>query len=146
MPVEMRWLPALLALALTGCGLFSPTGAALESRASLQQALDARVGDVTEAGTLEQPMFRGTGTVFVLSGSGVAAPAEVSVFEYASAAEAQADAANITPEGNTKTTMIEWVAPPHFFRKDRVIALYVGSDPAVLQALTDVMGPQFAGR
>jgi hypothetical protein len=41
--------------------------------------------------------------------------------------------------------MITWIEPPHFFRKERVLVLYIGSDATVLKALHDVLGPQFAG-
>jgi hypothetical protein len=42
--------------------------------------------------------------------------------------------------------IVDWVAPPHFFLKGRVLVLYVGSDPAVLAALRAVLGAQVAGR
>ena len=41
--------------------------------------------------------------------------------------------------------MITWVAPPHFFHRERVVALYTGSDRALLTLLTEALGPQFAG-
>jgi len=34
---------------------------------------------------------------------------------------------------------------PHFFRKERVLVLYTGEDKAVLNLLTHLLGPQFAG-
>ena len=39
-----------------------------------------------------------------------------------------------------------WMSDPHFYRYDRVIVLYVGTSPAMLDLLTRVLGPQFAGR
>jgi hypothetical protein len=39
--------------------------------------------------------------------------------------------------------IIDYVAPPHFFRKFEVIALYIGSNKQVLQLLTSVLGPPF---
>ncbi len=39
-----------------------------------------------------------------------------------------------------------WVAPPHFFQEGRVLVLYAGADQTVLAALTELLGPQFAGR
>ena len=59
---------------------------------------------------------------------------------------AEQDASQIEPDGSLKTMMITWIAPPHFFRKDRLIVIYLGADPAVLMILTDALGPQFAGR
>jgi hypothetical protein len=37
-------------------------------------------------------------------------------------------------------------APPHAFQCGAVIALYLGQDDRVRRALTEVCGPQFAGR
>ena len=42
--------------------------------------------------------------------------------------------------------MVLWTAPPHFFSSENVIVLYVGDSPNVIEALTSVLGPQFAGR
>ncbi len=42
--------------------------------------------------------------------------------------------------------MIEWVGPPHFYRAGRIVALYVGDDAQVIQALTDTLGAQVAGQ
>ena len=38
---------------------------------------------------------------------------------------------------------VDWVAPPHFFRCDAVIALYLGTDTAVLDVLTEHCGAAF---
>lgn len=35
--------------------------------------------------------------------------------------------------------------PSHFYRRERVIVLYVGADPEMLRVLVDLLGPQFAG-
>jgi len=42
--------------------------------------------------------------------------------------------------------MVTWVTPPHFFKSETAIVLYVGDSPKVIEALTSVLGPQFAGR
>jgi hypothetical protein len=39
-----------------------------------------------------------------------------------------------------------WIAPPHFFKSGRLIVLYIGEAPAVLEALADTLGPQFPGK
>jgi hypothetical protein len=73
--------------------------------------------------------------------------ADVQVFEYESVKALQADADQVAPDGGSiGTTMITWVASPHFFRSGRVLVLYVGDDGAVLERLQDVLGEQFAGR
>jgi hypothetical protein len=35
--------------------------------------------------------------------------------------------------------------PSHFYRRERVIVMYVGADPEMLRVLVDLLGPQFAG-
>jgi hypothetical protein len=39
-----------------------------------------------------------------------------------------------------------WIAPPHFFKSGRLILLYIGEAPAVLEALADTLEPQFRGK
>ncbi len=71
---------------------------------------------------------------------------DVQTFEYATEADARAEAARVSPDGSTiGTTMVGWVAPPHFFLAGRVLALYVGDNQAVLGPLQAVMGARFAG-
>ena len=83
-------------------------------------------------------------------GSGIlAAPATrvqvnggtVTVFEFATTAEADAAAA-LVPDILSRT---RWTAPPHFYRGNRLIVLYVGSDPNVLGPLQQLLGAPFAG-
>ena len=102
---------------------------------------------------VQRPFLRPKGTLLRLSGGDLAAPAEVESYNYDDrdldtngAAAAQADAAQIQPDGQPKTGSVAWPAPPHFFLKERVLVLYVGSDPTVLARLTDLLGPQFAGQ
>jgi hypothetical protein len=72
---------------------------------------------------------------------------DVQVFEYSDATAAEAQAALVSPSGSAVgTTKIHWVGPPHFFKKGRLIVLYVGDDDKVLNALEAVLGRQFAGR
>ena len=75
----------------------------------------------------------------------------VLVMDYGDAAALEAEAAGVSPSGssvatNGKASMILWVAPPHYFRSETAIVLYVGENPKVIKALTSVLGPQFAGR
>ena len=75
----------------------------------------------------------------------------VLVMDYGDADALDAEAAGISPSGSSvathgKASMILWDAPPHFFRTETAIVLYVGESPTVIEALTKVMGPQFAGR
>ena len=62
---------------------------------------------------------------------------------YPDAASAQENADEIP--ANAAAVTASWVAPPHFFLCDRIIALYLGSDEAVITALTELCGPRFSG-
>ncbi len=42
-------------------------------------------------------------------------------------------------------TLAEWVAPPHFYRCESAIVLYLGNNAAVMQALGELCGAEFAG-
>ena len=71
----------------------------------------------------------------------------VLVMNYGDAAALEAEAAGISPDGSSVGThMVTWVGPPHFFRTETAIVLYVGESPTLIEALTKMMGPQFAGR
>ena len=75
----------------------------------------------------------------------------VQVWEYDDAAAADAEAALISPDGYslrtaTKDTLVEWIAPPHFYKAGKLIVLYVGESEAVTVVLERVLGPQFAGQ
>ena len=64
--------------------------------------------------------------------------------DYGDAAALEAEAAGISPSGSSVAThgrasMILWAAPPHFFRTETAIVLYVGESPTVIEALTSVL-------
>ena len=103
-------------------------------------ALQSTGASTTEGDPITQPFFNVPGKRLTVNGS------EVQVFEYADPDEAQVEAAKVAPGGDSVgTTMITWVATPHFFLSDTLLVLYVGNDGTVLGLLQDVMGPQFAG-
>ena len=115
----------------------------------LVDALRAAGFTVDAAGALTPDVpFGGAqaGTVLRLRGGGLTAPGDVQSYEYADPAAAAADAGQILPDGNTRTAMIGWVGPPHFFRAGRLVVLYVGTDAALVDALTALLGPPFAGQ
>jgi hypothetical protein len=79
---------------------------------------------------------------------------DVTVFEYAAPALAEVDASGLSADGSTFHTgvgpfgsavIVDYIAPPHFYKTGRVIALYVGNDAATLRLLRQVLGPPFAG-
>ncbi len=121
-------------------------GGPVVDSASLVDALDACGVSIEAVGNVEQPFLRPeSGTVLRLSGGELSQPVDVQVFEYRDAESATADAAMIGPDGNPTTTMILWIAPPHFFQAERVIVLYLGEDQAVVDLLITLLGPPFAG-
>lgn len=127
-------------------------GGAVRDHVSFVDSLRARGLLVEIGGPVRQPFLRPSGTELRLSGGGLASPATIQSYNYDStdlgtdaSAAAQADAAQIGPTGNPKTQSIGWVAAPHFYRADRVLVLYVGSDATVTKLLSEVLGPQFAG-
>jgi hypothetical protein len=72
--------------------------------------------------------------------------ADVQVFEYENAEAMELDSSQIAPDGSSNaTTMITWIDTPHFYKSGRIIALYIGSDEAVLGLLENALGSQFAG-
>lgn len=72
---------------------------------------------------------------------------DVQVFQYANVAAAQAEAAPISRDGmSVGTRKIFWVGAPHFFKKEKLLVLYVGDNPKVRKTLEAVLGQQFAGQ
>jgi hypothetical protein len=79
---------------------------------------------------------------------------DVWVYEYPAPALAELDASRISADGSTvKTNLgpfgsavtVDFIAPPHYYKVGRVIALYVGRDAETLRLLRQVFGPPFAG-
>jgi hypothetical protein len=144
----VKRLLVLIGILLTACGT-GPTqshGGPVQDQVSLIDALRKSV-TVDVSGNIAQPFLHpDSGTTVQLSGGTLAAPADVQLFEYGSASAAEADAHQVRADGSgTATTIVDWVAPPHFFLKGRVLVIYVGNDRAVVNLLTSVLGPQFAG-
>lgn len=138
-----RILPVALAVAVGLACASSPTGPETGVELDfdgLVAALRRSGVQVTAAGSISQPFLGVPGRIIVVSGE------NVQVFEYPDAAAAQADGHRVSPDGGSVgTTLITWVAPPQFYLRGRVLALYVGSSAPVVTALTAVMGPQIAG-
>lgn len=97
-------------------------------------------------GEIEQPFLRVKGTRLRLRGANLEQPAELQSYDYENAQTAKADADRIGPDGNPKGTQIDWIAPPHFYLRGRVLVIYIGSEPRVVALLTDLLSPQFAGQ
>ena len=89
---------------------------------------------------VSQPFFSVKGQAILINGE------SVQIFVYPSTQVAESDASRVSPSGTSVgTSMVSWVAPPHFYRKDNLIGLYVGKTAMITQALEGALGPQFAG-
>ena len=138
---RFSWLCAAL-IVLSACGgddPSSPDSIAFDLSALIQGLRD-QGATVESIGSIAQPFFSVTGQVLRVNGE------DVQAFEYATETDAPAEAASVSPNGFTiGTTMVSWVATPHFYLMGSVIAIYVGDNQAVLGPLRAVMGAQFAG-
>ena len=91
-------------------------------------------------GDVDQPFLGPLGSVIYVNNE------EVQVYEYASKEELDADVAEIPADGSDfDTTIIVWHSPPHFYKKEKMIVLYLGKDKKVLNLLEAELGKQFAG-
>jgi hypothetical protein len=104
-----------------------------------------KAGAVVEPrGEVSPDFLSGKRSVMSLNGS------NVQVWEYEDEAAADVEAAFISTDGfsvrtDTKITLAEWIAPPHFYKAGKLIVLYVGESEAITVVLERVLGPQFAG-
>lgn len=132
----MRTIAAALALLTFAC---AATPAANQS--TIADELRAAGLTVRDAGTVQQPFFRVPAHVLVVNDE------DLQLYEFASAADAEAAAATVGPTGSTiGTSQMSWMAPPHWFRKDRTLANFLGSNPKTLAELERIFGKQFAGQ
>jgi hypothetical protein len=113
----------------------------LKTLKQLVTALKRRGKKVRLRGKVEQPFFGVQGQIITVENQ------DVQVFEYRTVSAAERDAGKLNSKGSSVGTSIPmWVAPPHFFTSGRLIVLYVGDNAHVVEALTDVLGPQLAGK
>ena len=77
----------------------------------------------------------------------------VELYGYATEAEAIKAAAGISRDGMTmadpqdpgERIAVKWPAPPHVYRRGKMLVIYAGSDAAALEALTAGLGAPIAG-
>ncbi len=108
---------------------------------SLIRSLRANGASVRRAGRISQPFFSVRGRVITVGGE------KVQVFQYTRAEDAERESGRVSQTGaSVGTSMMSWMAPPHFYKAGRLIVLYVGSDTSTTRVLERALGPQFAGR
>ena len=116
-------------------------GGAVEDYVSFVDNLRAQGMTVEPAGTVEQPFFTPEGNIVKANDQ------EIQVFEFTSVEEAEAAAETISQDGSSVgTSMMMWVSPPHFYKADKIIVLYVGEDEGITSILEEALGAQIAGR
>jgi hypothetical protein len=84
------------------------------------------------------------------------------VHEFADAKSADVAAGTISPDGYSIGVPygkqdqpepgsifiihhVDWIATPHFFKKDALIVIYAGEDEQLIKTLEGLLGEQFAG-
>lgn len=131
---------AITMLFISACAVPASSRDSINDVDSLIGALHGAGATVELADDVDQPFFMVKGQIVQVNG------ADVQVFEYGDEASAQADADTIDPEGSAiGTSMVTWIAPPHFYKSGALIVLYVGTDGEIMSLLESVLGDQFAG-
>ena len=119
--------------ALVGCqALGSAQGLVVELQA---QGLPAQVGQ-----EFNGELLGGDGSTIC------AGDESIQLYEFPDHAAAQAAAAKINRDDPSMigNAIVEWIGPPRFWLRDRVIVQYVGSDANVDAALRQLLGPPLA--
>lgn len=128
------------ALVLTACG-GQPASAQGFGTDEFIEALHEKGVNAEKGDSVEQPFFSVIGDFVDFNDEGV------QVFEYESAETMESDAVLVDADGGSiGTSMVTWMATPHFFKKGRILVLYVGDNADTMNLLESVLGPQFAGR
>ena len=139
-------LPIFVLLTAEACapaqtGHQTASGSAGVTYEDLVQHLRSSGRTVESLGEVEQPFFTPKARVIRIGTTG-----EAQVYEYATEEQAAADAAKVNADGSIGGSMPMWVAPPHFFRRRNLIALYLGRDETTLLNLRGFLGTEFAGQ
>ena len=100
--------------------------------------------DINELGDVSVPCFTVTPKVALVGGG------TLEVFEYPTAASAETAIGRIAPAYyRASMEKVEEISPddifsPRFYKDDRLLAIYIGTNPQVVQALESALGPPFA--
>ncbi len=140
----------LIGLAMAGCAGEEPDGrdeltivshgGPVRDYVGLVDTLRSMGLAIQPAGTIRQPFF-GPPASSLTVGDG-----QIQVFEFPDSNAARSAASRVDPDGRTVgTTMVSWVATPHFYRRGRLLVIYVGEEEAARAALRAVLGTPFAG-
>jgi hypothetical protein len=93
----------------------------------------------------ELPFLRADGTRYRLSGAVLPDITEIQLYDYRDPAMVTSDVARIGPDGQPTSGPVEWGRPPLFFRSGSVLALTFERAQPLVDLLTELLGPPFAG-
>ena len=119
----------------------SPTEApSADPFAAFAAALRAAGAEVRETGAVSTEPLGGQGIGLCVAGQ------QVRIYVYPTLADRAAVATRIDPTdpSNLGTSIVEWAGNPKFWQADRILVLYLGSDPAIEAGITSILGPPFA--
>lgn len=72
--------------------------------------------------------------------------ADVQVFEFPSESDTVSASLTVSEDGTEiGTSIIRWMDTPHFYTNGKLIVLYVGQNPEIVNLLESLLGNQFAG-
>lgn len=102
-------------------------------------------GFTIESEDVEESILLGERKWLTINGSD-----NISVYLYENSDRMEKDASYLSNDGfsynnGKKSIDIEWVSYPHFFKSENMIILYVGENSEIVEALKELVGPQFAG-
>ena len=100
------------------------------------------VAALTRDGILVEESGTAPGSPFSVDAQKVLAGGhELRVFEYPDGAAREHESSTIGMGGySVNGTPIEWIAPPHYWVRSRVIVLYLGDDDAAITMVTAALG------
>lgn len=140
--VPMFRFITLFVLAIASCARNPTQPTDLASTDDLVRAFEQKSVTVVRGGALSHaayPFFSVAAQRLVVNGE------DVQVFGYPDAGRADNDAARVSPTGTPiDGSQIAWIEAPHFYKRDRLIVLYVGHSPNMLLLLQTVLGQPFA--
>jgi hypothetical protein len=146
MPIEPRTLPCALLLAAAVLATSSSVGDArtFPRDSVIVRQLRERGVSLHRATSRSRLPFGVPTDVYMTPGG------ELHVFRFKSQRGAVAASRTVRPEGYTiarrgRILHLDWIAPPHWYRRRKTVVLYLGTRVRMLKALRALAGPQFAG-
>ena len=137
-------LAATITALLMGCGRTEPSGGPIS--APNYEKIVSRLQDwdlkLTEIGEVQMPCFSVNPRALLVGGGSLEA------YEYPDQSSAAVAIARVSPGYHAAqlaaTGLTEEASSPHYYRGDRLLVIYRGTDARVIEALDGALGPEFA--